>query len=58
MMFEIDYRLEARVAMELATLAKSDADRVKWVPIAVAWQDLARNREEIGATYQGHVSGT
>ena len=50
MTVESDCLLEARVALELAAEARSDADRLKWVRVAVAWQDLARHHEGNGPT--------
>jgi hypothetical protein len=38
---DIDYQAEARAAMELAAVATSEAERLKWVCVAIAWQDLA-----------------
>jgi hypothetical protein len=38
---DIDYRAAARAAMDLAAVATSEAERLKWVCLAIAWQDLA-----------------
>jgi hypothetical protein len=42
MNFDCDYRTEATVAMEMAAAATNEAERLKWLRIALAWQDLAR----------------
>jgi hypothetical protein len=36
-----DYQAEARAAMKLAAAATSDADRLEWLRVAVAWHNLA-----------------
>jgi hypothetical protein len=36
-----DHRAEAKAAIETAAAASCDADRLKWIRIALAWQDLA-----------------
>jgi len=45
MNFDCDYRAEAVAAMEMAAAATNEAERLKWLRIAVAWQDLARPPE-------------
>lgn len=40
--FDCDYRAEAATAMELAARATNEPERLKWLRIALAWQDLAR----------------
>jgi hypothetical protein len=42
---DYDHQAEAGAAMELAAAPTSDADRFKWLRVAVAQRDLARNRE-------------
>ena len=42
MSFESNYRAEAAMAMELAAKAASEVERVKWLRIALAWQELTR----------------
>jgi len=42
MSFESNYRAEAAMAMELAAKATSEPERLRWLRIALAWQELAR----------------
>ncbi len=42
MSFESDYRAEAAMAMDLAAKATNEPERLKWLRIALAWQDMAR----------------
>ena len=42
MSFDSNYRAEAAMAMELAAKATSEPERVKWLRIALAWQELTR----------------
>jgi hypothetical protein len=42
MNLDCDYREEAAMAMEMAAAAPSEAERLKWVRIALAWRELAR----------------
>ena len=42
MSFDSNYRAEAAIAMELAAKAASEVERVKWLRIALAWQELTR----------------
>jgi len=42
MSFDSNYRAEAAMAMELAAKATSEPERLKWLRIALAWQELAR----------------
>jgi len=42
MSFDSNYRAEAAMAMELAAKATSEVERVKWLRIALAWQELTR----------------
>jgi hypothetical protein len=42
MSFESDYRAEAAMAMDLAARATNESERLRWLRIAVAWQELAR----------------
>ena len=42
MSFDSNYRAEAAMAMELAARAANEPERLKWLRIALAWQELAR----------------
>jgi hypothetical protein len=42
MNFDCDYRAEAAVAIEMAATAPNEAERLKWMRIALAWQELGR----------------
>jgi hypothetical protein len=42
---DFDYRAEAEVAMREAAAATTAVERIKWVRLALAWQDLARSGE-------------
>ena len=42
MSFESDYRAEVAMAMDLAAKATNEPERLKWLRIAPAWQDMAR----------------
>jgi hypothetical protein len=42
MNLDSDYRAEAVVAMEMAAAATNEAERLKWLRIALAWGELAR----------------
>ena len=42
MNFDCDYQAEAVAAMEMAAAATNEAERLKWLRVALAWQDLAR----------------
>jgi hypothetical protein len=41
-----DHRAEAEAAMQMAVAATCEHDRLKWVRVASAWQDLARFHAE------------
>ena len=38
------YDAEAKAAIKTAASATSDADRMTWIRIALAWHDLARDQ--------------
>jgi hypothetical protein len=42
---DFDYRAEAEEAMREAVAATTAVERIKWVRLALAWQDLARGGE-------------
>jgi len=42
---DFDYRAEAKEAMREAAAATTAVERIKWVRLALAWQDLARGGE-------------
>jgi hypothetical protein len=42
MSFDRNYRAEAAMAMELAAKATSEVERLRWLRIALAWQELTR----------------
>jgi hypothetical protein len=44
--FECDYRAEAQAAMRWAVAATCERERLGWVRIALAWQDLDRRHED------------
>jgi hypothetical protein len=46
MSMDYNHQAEARAAMEMAATATSEAERQKWVRVALAWQDLARGHED------------
>jgi hypothetical protein len=46
------YDAEAKAAIRTAATATSDADRLKWIRIALAWHELARDQQNDGA--EGH----
>jgi len=39
------YDVEAKAAIKTAAAATCDADRLKWIRIALAWHDLARDQQ-------------
>jgi hypothetical protein len=41
--FDCDYRAEAAAAMEMAATATNEAERLKWLRIALAWRDLEQD---------------
>jgi len=41
-----DHQREAEAAMKMAVAATCEHDRLKWVRVALVWQDLARAHEE------------
>jgi hypothetical protein len=43
---DFDYCAEAEGAMREAAAATTAAERIKWVRLALAWQDLARTKME------------
>lgn len=42
----VDPRTEAEEAMRQAAAATSAVDRLKWLRVALAWQDLARTEAQ------------
>ncbi len=54
------YDAEAKAAIKTAASASSDADRMKWIRIALAWHDLARDqpnaRPELRPKHSGGYS--
>jgi hypothetical protein len=43
---DYNHQAEAKAAMKMAATATSEAERQKWVRVALAWQDLARGHED------------
>lgn len=41
-----DYQAEAKAAMEMAATSISESERLKWVRVALAWQNLAHDHVE------------
>jgi hypothetical protein len=53
MSMDYDYQAEAKAAMRMAATAISEIERLKFVRIALAWQDLARGHgDKLGASLQ------
>jgi hypothetical protein len=46
MSIEYDCRARAQAAMQLAASAICERERLEWVRIALAWQDLDRGDED------------
>jgi hypothetical protein len=46
MSMDYDYQAEAKAAMRMAAAAISEIERLTLVRVALAWQDLARGRED------------
>jgi hypothetical protein len=44
--FDCDYRAEATTAMEMAAAATDEAERLKWLRVALAWRDLEHDAEQ------------
>jgi anti-sigma regulatory factor (Ser/Thr protein kinase) len=51
-----DYQREAQAAMSMALAATGD-DRQKWVRVAIAWQELARNVADHGLALSSGQQG-
>jgi hypothetical protein len=43
---DFDYHAEAEEAMREAAAATTAVERIEWVQLAVAWQDLARGSSD------------
>lgn len=46
MSIDYDYRLQAQAAMRWAVAATCERERLSWVRVALAWQDLDRGDED------------
>ena len=47
---DFDYRVEAEEAMRKAAAATTAIERMRWVRVALAWQDLERGGDNEDAT--------